>query len=178
MAQILREHWQALSQLPTTRQHTYYAAIATSLVLCGAAVIRWNTSNTPSRKPSPTSLNQTHAKQPCRFDLTTATSAKLLLPDGRYLGYAEYGSPTGTPVIFLHGAPGSRLEAAHLNRPARELGIRIIAPDRPGMGWSSPKPHRTLLDHADDVRQLTTYLGLDEYSVLVRSLTAVVCGQC
>lgn len=33
----------------------------------------------------------------------------LRLPDGRTLSYADYGDPQGTPLIGLHGTPGSRL---------------------------------------------------------------------
>ena len=168
MAQMTRQNGQAI--LTTTRQQSY-AVIATCMILCGA-LIAWK-GRIPLRKNPST---QTKPKRSCRFDLTTAKSAKLALSDGRELGYAEYGTPTGTPVIFLHGAPGSRLDAAHLELAARDLGIRIISVDRPGIGWSSPKPDRKLLDHADDVQQLTTYLGLNEYSILVCSLV-VVCGK-
>ena len=34
----------------------------------------------------------------------------LTLPDGRGLAYAEFGKPDGHPVLYCHGAPGSRLE--------------------------------------------------------------------
>ena len=34
----------------------------------------------------------------------------ILLPDGRLLGYAEFGKPDGHPVLYFHGAPSSRLE--------------------------------------------------------------------
>ena len=33
----------------------------------------------------------------------------LSLPDGRRLGYAEYGDPNGKPVMLFHGNPNSRL---------------------------------------------------------------------
>ncbi|MFI9533314.1 alpha/beta fold hydrolase [Nocardia fusca] len=35
-----------------------------------------------------------------------------------------------------------------------EYGIRLISVERPGLGESSPAAGRTLLDWADDVRQL------------------------
>jgi pimeloyl-ACP methyl ester carboxylesterase len=37
---------------------------------------------------------------------------------------------------------------------AKELGVRIISPDRPGLGLSDPKVGRTLLDWADDIKQV------------------------
>lgn len=110
------------------------------------------------------------SKQTCRYRLDNSTSATFTLPDGRQLGYAEYGSPTGRPVICLHGLPGSRIEIAALDEMAMRAGARIIGVDRPGYGWSSPHPGRTLLAHAKDVEQLAKHLELDEYGVIVRAI--------
>lgn len=99
----------------------------------------------------------------------TESSNLMVLPDGRKLGYAQYGSPTGKPVIFLHGMPGSRLDAAHFDDVGKELGARIIGIDRPGIGWSTPQPNRTILSHAQDVEALTDHLKIDKVRVMVRS---------
>ena len=93
----------------------------------------------------------------------------LLLPDGRNLGYAQYGSLTGRAVFYMHGHPGSHVEGVHLHDAGLKLGARIIAPDRPGTGLSSPQPGRTLLDHAKDVELLADHLKLESYGVLVRA---------
>lgn len=105
---------------------------------------------------------------PCRFRLDTAASSKLTLPDGRDLGYAEYGSPTGKPIFCLHGTPGSRIELSFWHHHAERLGLRLVGLDRPGMGWSSPQPGRKVADHAKDVQFLAEHLGLEEYGVMVR----------
>jgi hypothetical protein len=115
-------------------------------------------------------LHPLYPPSPMTFPLDTSTSSTLTLPDGRKLGYAEYGSSTGQAVIYLHGLPGSRLEAASLHAFGLELGARIIAPDRPGIGWSSPHPGRTLLGFAQDVARLTEHLGLRVFNVLVGQL--------
>lgn len=91
----------------------------------------------------------------------------MTLPDGRKLGYAQYGSPTGKAILFLHGMPGSRLECAYFHDLGKELGARIIGVDRPGMGWSTPQPGRKLLDFPKDVERLTEHLGIESYSVMV-----------
>ena len=96
-------------------------------------------------------------------------SDTLLLPDGRKLGYAQYGSQTGRAVFFVHGHPGSRLEGAHLHDLGLKLGARIINPERPGMGLSSPQPGRTLLDYPKDLEHLADHLKLESYGVLVRA---------
>jgi len=87
----------------------------------------------------------------------------LTLRDGRRLGYAQYGDPSGKPVFFFHGGAGSRLEhPAHLSA----LGARIICTDRPGHGLSNFQPDRKLLDWPDDIAQLANHLGINRFYVL------------
>jgi pimeloyl-ACP methyl ester carboxylesterase len=94
----------------------------------------------------------------------------IRLTDGRTLGYAEYGDPSGKPVLFFHGATLSRLFGAAADASARRVGVRLIAPDRPGIGLSDPQPGRTLLDWSADVGQLADRLDLGRFSVLGHSL--------
>ena len=88
------------------------------------------------------------------------------LPDGRRLSFAEYGDPQGQPLFFFHGFPGSRYDGAYAGQVAAGMGIRLIAPDRPGMGYSDFKPKRKLLDWPDDVCLLADALGLETFGVL------------
>jgi pimeloyl-ACP methyl ester carboxylesterase len=97
-------------------------------------------------------------------------SLTIRLTDGRTLGYAEYGDPSGKPVLFFHGATLSRLFGAAADASARKVGVRLIAPDRPGIGLSDPKPGRTMLDWAADVGELADRLDLAHFSVLGHSL--------
>ncbi|GAP86214.1 putative alpha beta hydrolase [Rosellinia necatrix] len=103
---------------------------------------------------------------PNRYRLDTSASATLTLPDGRTLGYAQYGLLAGPAIFYLHGLPGSRIEGALFDAPAIIPRARIISVDRPGYGLSSPQPNRTILDHANDVDHLASHLGLDSYGVL------------
>ncbi|WP_239685558.1 alpha/beta fold hydrolase [Halolamina pelagica] len=64
----------------------------------------------------------------------------------RDLRYAEYGDPNGSPVVFLHGTPGSSRLAALFDSAAAQSGVRLLAPDRPGFGESSPWPERAVND--------------------------------
>jgi pimeloyl-ACP methyl ester carboxylesterase len=93
----------------------------------------------------------------------------LRLADGRMLAYAEYGDPYGWPLIFLHGFPGSRLAGSVLDEAACAGAVRVLAPERPGMGLSAPQPGRTLLDHAHDIRALAEQLDLGRFAVLGES---------
>ncbi|KWT62196.1 alpha/beta hydrolase [Streptomyces albus subsp. albus] len=88
------------------------------------------------------------------------------LPDGRFLGWAEWGPADGTPVLFSPGAATSRhlgfgAEAVH------DLGVRLISLDRPGLGASTPAPGRTLQDFAEDTRILIERKGLDRPPAMV-----------
>ena len=92
----------------------------------------------------------------------------IRLPDGRSLGYAEYGDPTGVPVLHFHGTPDSRLEGTLpiVAETAFRLGVRLVLPDRPGIGLSDFKPGRTILDWPDDVLALAGALGLERFAVM------------
>jgi pimeloyl-ACP methyl ester carboxylesterase len=70
------------------------------------------------------------------------------------------------PVFFFHGFPASRLEGIPLDAPARTVGVRVIAPDRPGFGLSDPKRRRSFSGWPDDVVQLAVHLGIYDFAVL------------
>ena len=88
------------------------------------------------------------------------------LPDGRRLGYAGYGAPEGSPVLFFHGAPGSRHIHADMVRVAAQCGVRLIAVERPGYGLSDPQPGRTMLDWPEDIAALMDALGIAQFAII------------
>jgi pimeloyl-ACP methyl ester carboxylesterase len=88
------------------------------------------------------------------------------LPDGRVLGFAQYGAPDGVPLFFFHGLGASRLSRHPDEQIARTLGVRVITIDRPGIGLSAPHPGRTLLDWPADVRALANALQFERFAVL------------
>ncbi|WP_435360606.1 alpha/beta fold hydrolase [Haloarchaeobius sp. DFWS5] len=87
------------------------------------------------------------------------------LPDGRTLAFREFGDPAGRPLFVFHGLPGSRLFGAYFADAAAEAGVRIVAPERPGFGQSSPDPGRGLTDWSADVADLAAHLDIDEFAV-------------
>ena len=93
---------------------------------------------------------------------------EVTLADGRTLSFAEYGESNGRPIFYFHGFPGSRLDwlLGSDETVLKELKIRIIAPDRPDMGYSDYKPHRTVLEWPADVLELADALNCDHFSVL------------
>jgi pimeloyl-ACP methyl ester carboxylesterase len=87
------------------------------------------------------------------------------LSDGRMFAFTDIGAPDGTPMIHSHGAPSSRLELAILDAAFKEAGLRVITPDRPGYGGSSPQPGRTLADWPTDVAALADAIGVERFVV-------------
>ena len=89
------------------------------------------------------------------------------LSDGRTLSYATGGDPDGFPVVVHHGTPGSRLFGALLSEPAIEAGVRLLVPDRPGYGRSSPPPNDwSWEDWPDDVGELLDAASVDRAGAL------------
>jgi pimeloyl-ACP methyl ester carboxylesterase len=84
--------------------------------------------------------------------------ATITLADGRTLAYCEWGNPTGSPVLLVHGAPGSRLLCPDDDATAK-AEVRLLTVDRPGYGGSDAHPHPSLLSWADR-------LGLERFAVV------------
>jgi pimeloyl-ACP methyl ester carboxylesterase len=89
----------------------------------------------------------------------------VTLPDGRLLGYAEYGDPSGAPIFGFHGTPGSRLMFSLAHPVALNLGIRLIAPERPGFGISTYQRGRTLASYAIDIADFADALAIGQFAV-------------
>jgi pimeloyl-ACP methyl ester carboxylesterase len=90
----------------------------------------------------------------------------MRLPNGRILGYAEYGCEKGYPLMFMHGYPSCRLEASAVDHIVRRRGIRMIAPERPGFGLSTVQPNRRIMDWPCDVQALARHLRLSRFAVM------------
>jgi pimeloyl-ACP methyl ester carboxylesterase len=102
----------------------------------------------------------------------------LRLADGRLLAWTEWGDPRGTPVVFLHPCPGSRMFCPDEQTTAG-YGVRLITVDRPGYGGSDPVPNPTLAGFAMDLARLADHLWLGQFAVVGWSgggLYAAACG--
>lgn len=85
--------------------------------------------------------------------------------DGRTLGVAEWGAPSGVPVINLHGTPGSRLGRHHDEGMYDRLGMHVVTYDRPGYGASDRLRGRSVVDVVADVESVADALGIDRFVV-------------
>lgn len=92
--------------------------------------------------------------------------ATVRLRDGRSIAYSVFGDPNGRPLLNCHGGLVCRLDIASAHDAALANGIRVVSPDRPGVGGSDRRPGRTMLDWADDVRELTDTIGIDRFATI------------
>jgi len=86
--------------------------------------------------------------------------------DGRTVGFADYGTPGQTAVIWCHGGPGNRLEPSLVTESAARAGLRLIGIDRPGYGRSTPQPGRTIGGWVTDAIAIVDHLGIDRFAVV------------
>src|SRR6266542_1622104 len=93
----------------------------------------------------------------------------IRLENGGVIAFEGYGDENGLPVIFCHGWPSSRTMARLTDQAARDLGIRIISPDRPGISGSSLQPDRKLIGGPPLVQRLVDSLGMDEFRLFAFS---------
>lgn len=86
--------------------------------------------------------------------------------DGSVIACEVVGPADAVPVLFCHGLADSRLSAYSLAAVADELGLRICAPDRPGIGRSDPRHLPRLADWADDAALVLDALGVGTVALI------------
>jgi pimeloyl-ACP methyl ester carboxylesterase len=92
----------------------------------------------------------------------------IILPSGRSLGYHTNGPEAGTPIIYIHGHPDSGLTITGQleSRVAKDLNVRWIGPDRPGVGLSTKYESQKVLDYPSDIQALAQHLDLKEFYII------------
>lgn len=90
----------------------------------------------------------------------------IRLDDGRLLSFAEYGDSSGEAVLLCHREVGSRLLGQVLDHEAARRGLRVVCPDRPGIGLSDFQTARSISDWPADLAALADILGLEHFAVV------------
>lgn len=91
---------------------------------------------------------------------------QITLSDGRKLGYASYcyGTPQRTILVFP-GLPGSRLfNFNNWARPSWNCQMYVL--ERPGLGISSYRAHKSFVNWADDVKEFMDQLQIYRTSII------------
>jgi len=84
---------------------------------------------------------------------------------GGVVGVYDYGDPAGSPVFAFHGTPSCGAGFDWTDGPARERAIRVIAPDRPGVGLTSRDHSYIVADYPAMVGALADALDIDRFAV-------------
>ncbi len=92
-------------------------------------------------------------------------SEREVLVDGRTVVVRDAGDPSGAPVVYFHGTPGSRLDIGFGDDMAAARGVRVISVDRPGYGAAPFAPYG-LRSVARDAAAIADGLGLGRFAVL------------
>lgn len=90
---------------------------------------------------------------------------RVTVSAGRALSFTDIGAPDWPCLFFFHGAPSSRLRLAYLEAEFLDAKIRVVSPDRPGYGASSPQPDRSIADWPSDVAALADSLQVRRIAV-------------
>ena len=91
-----------------------------------------------------------------------ALEGTVAVRDGRRLSFAEYGSPRGAAIVWMHGTPGARRQIPVEARAyALAHDLRIIGVDRPGIGSSTPHLYPAIGDWTGDLELLLDALAID-----------------
>jgi pimeloyl-ACP methyl ester carboxylesterase len=98
--------------------------------------------------------------------MQVAVDRIVRLRDGRSMGYAQYGTRDGFPIVNAHGGLACRLDVAAADTVAADVGVRLISPDRPGVGRSDPQAGRTVVDWASDVAELLDQIDVERFAVM------------
>ena len=101
--------------------------------------------------------------------MTAPIEHRITTPDGRTLAAAEWGDPSGVPLISIHGTPSGRLGRWRDASIYERVGVRRITFDRAGYGLSTRRPGRRVADIVDDVATIADALGIDRFAVTGRS---------
>lgn len=91
----------------------------------------------------------------------------VAVSDGRRLSFAEFGTPHGAPIIWMHGTPGGRRQIPIEARLyAAQNDLRIIGVDRPGIGTSTPHLYDNVLAWTTDLELFADNLGLETLRII------------
>lgn len=93
----------------------------------------------------------------------------MAMSSGHVLDVACFGDPCGAPVLLLHCEMMGDLMSSSSLAVAEEMGLRFVAPARPGFGRSSVHNGNRVTEgsaFAEDLQELCDRLGIDRVPVL------------
>ena len=93
-------------------------------------------------------------------------AVELRRADGGVIAVEVVGEPDATPVLFCHGLADSRLSARSFAGAAHELGVHLIAPDRPGIGGTDARRLNRVVDWVSEATLVLDALDVGSVALL------------
>ena len=87
--------------------------------------------------------------------------------DGHKVWFAQYGNPSGIPIVVCHGGPGDKSKPRHINRYDLDK-YHVITFDQRGCGQSLPlgeTKNNTLSDLVSDMERLCNILKIEKWYI-------------
>jgi pimeloyl-ACP methyl ester carboxylesterase len=140
--------------------------------LAASVLAAWTLAMAGPLAPTPA----TAAPPPLRIDLDRFDAMKktIALPDGVTLGYVEFGSPMGKPVVLIHGYTDSARDWVPLV-PYLSKTLRLILVDIRGHGISSkPECCYARIDVAYDMKLLLDALHIPSADIVGHSFGSII----
>ncbi|XPS99524.1 hypothetical protein M3J09_008698 [Ascochyta lentis] len=127
----------------------------------------------PVIEERPTSLDSVDMDVDAYLD-APRLSQKIRHPQtGRIISFSEVGDPNGYAVFVCVGMGLTRFVMAFYDQLAATLKLRLITPERPGIGGSQADPNGTPLTWPDDVLIICQALRITKFSLLAHSAGAI-----
>ena len=92
-------------------------------------------------------------------------SGEFRPPGGRLVAFSRYGPPSGHPVLFFYGTPGTRHLGQRMVSVVERHHVQLLVLDRPGYGASIRWPERRIVDVVSDVSAAADRFGWDRFAV-------------
>jgi pimeloyl-ACP methyl ester carboxylesterase len=89
----------------------------------------------------------------------------VTVPGGPNVLLRHYGDPQGTPLLMLHGTPGSRFKFSMTHGIAKDLALHVIAPDRWAYGGTAAPTKPTLTEFARWISDAMSSMGHRTFAV-------------
>lgn len=83
------------------------------------------------------------------------------LSGDRALAWSEWGDADGRPVILCQGA-GMASAIPFGEQTAKDLGLRVLSVDRPGLGKSGADPEKSFESWVEDIKDLLDFVKADQ----------------
>jgi proline iminopeptidase len=110
---------------------------------------------------------QTEGRLSLYPEIVPYRTGRLKVSDLHELYFEECGSPSGKPVVLLHGGPGGGINPV-MRRYHDPRAYRIVLFDQRGCGRSTPHAsleENTTWDLVDDIERLREHLGIERWQV-------------